>query len=50
MKRTQTLSSGLIVQQDFGDSIRPMFFETDIEEFMYATHGGTLFISEGAER
>ena len=44
MKRTQTLSSGLIVQQDFGNSIRPVFFETDLEEFMYATHGGTLFI------
>jgi hypothetical protein len=44
MKRTQTLSSGLIVQQDFRDSIRPVFFETDVEEFMYATHGGTLFI------
>ena len=30
--------------QDFGESIRPVFFQTDLDDFLYATHGGTLFI------
>jgi hypothetical protein len=29
---------------DFGEAIRPVFFQTDHEEFMYATHGGTAFV------
>jgi hypothetical protein len=44
MKRTQILSSGLIVRQDIGEAIRAVFFQTDYEDFLYATHGGTLFI------
>jgi hypothetical protein len=30
--------------QDFGESIRPVLFQTELEDFLYATHGGTLFI------
>jgi hypothetical protein len=44
MKRTQTLSSGLTIQQDFSDTVRAVFFQTDIEDFSYATNGGTLFL------
>jgi len=44
MKRTQSLSSGLIVRQDFGDAIRPVFFQTGHEDYLYATHGGTVFL------
>jgi hypothetical protein len=32
--------------QSFEPSVRPVFFETGIEEFFYATHGGTLFLVE----
>src|SRR5712691_1250234 len=44
MKRTQSLSSGLIVRQDFGDAKRPVFFQTGHEDYLYATHGGTVFL------
>lgn len=44
MIRSQILGSGLQIRQDFRDAIRPIFFQTDFEEFLYATHGGTLFI------
>jgi hypothetical protein len=44
MKRTQVLSSGLIIQQDFSDAVRAVFYQTEYEEFLYATHGGTLFV------
>jgi SEC-C motif len=45
MKRTQALSSGLIIQQDFSDAVRAVFFQTDYDdEFFYATNGGTLFL------
>lgn len=27
-----------------GDAVRPVFFQTDYEEFLYATDGGTLFL------
>jgi hypothetical protein len=29
---------------DFGEAIRPVLFQTELEEFLYATHGGTLFV------
>lgn len=32
--------------QDFTQSIRAIFFDTGLEEFRYATHGGTLFVAE----
>src|SRR5262245_45814132 len=44
MSDTQILSSGLIIRQDFAAAVRPVFFQTDHEEFVYATHGGTLFL------
>lgn len=30
--------------QDIADSIRPILFETELEDFRYATYGGTLFL------
>jgi hypothetical protein len=39
---TQTLASGLTVRQDFSRAVRPVFFQTEFEEWLYATHGGTL--------
>jgi hypothetical protein len=44
MKREQTLSSGMVINQDFADAIRPVFFQTEYEKFLYATDGGTLFL------
>ena len=26
------------------EAIRPVFFQTDLDDFLYATHGGTLFL------
>jgi hypothetical protein len=43
-KRTQTLSSGVIVRQDFSDAVRAAFYQTEYEDFVYATNGGTLFL------
>ncbi len=42
--RTQTLSSGLTIRQDFRLSVRFVMFQTEIEECLYATEGGTLFV------
>jgi hypothetical protein len=44
MKVTQTLASGTVIEQNFSSAVRPVFFHTDLDEFLYATHGGTLFI------
>jgi hypothetical protein len=44
MRQTQVLSSGLTIRQDFAEAVRPVFFQTEHEEFLYATHGGTLFL------
>lgn len=44
MRVTQTLSSGLIVRQDFRDAVRFVFFETGLDYWQYATHGGTMFV------
>ncbi len=44
MKQRQTLSSGLLIEQDLKAAVRPALFQTDYENFLYATHGGTLFI------
>jgi hypothetical protein len=44
MRVSQKLASGLVVRQDIGDAIRPVFFQTDFEDWLYATHGGTLFL------
>jgi hypothetical protein len=41
---TQTLASGVIIRQDFTAAVRPVLFQTEFEEWLYATHGGTLFI------
>src|SRR6266852_9221072 len=44
MKITQTLRSGIALQQDFRDSVRFVMFETGLEGWEYATHGGTAFV------
>jgi hypothetical protein len=44
MKRTQVLASGLTVRQDIGDAVRAIFFQTEFEDWLYATDGGTAFI------
>jgi hypothetical protein len=36
----------MTTEQSFEQSVRPVFFETGLEEFFYATHGGTLFLIE----
>jgi hypothetical protein len=46
MSDTQILSSGLIIRQNFSEAVRPIFFQTEHKEFVYATHGGTLFLVE----
>jgi hypothetical protein len=44
MMVTQKLASGVTIRQDFSTAVRPVFFQTDFEEVLYATHGGTLFV------
>src|SRR6202008_2449447 len=41
---TQTLASGTIIRQDFRPATRFVFFDTGLEEWPYATHGGPLFV------
>ena len=33
-----------MVRQDFSAAVRAVFFQTELDEFQYATDGGTLFI------
>jgi hypothetical protein len=35
-----------VIGQDFSEAIRPVFFETEHPDFLYATHGGTVFVVE----
>jgi hypothetical protein len=44
MKITQQLSTGITVRQNFKDCVRFVMFETGVEGWEYATHGGTVFI------
>lgn len=44
MQITQQLASGLIIRQDFRDSVRFVMFETGVVGWEYGTHGGTAFI------
>jgi hypothetical protein len=41
---TQTLASGTIIRQDFRTATRFVFFDTGVDEWQWATHGGTLFV------
>jgi hypothetical protein len=41
---TQTLASGLTIRQNFAAAVRPVFFQTEFDEWLYGTHGGTLFV------
>jgi hypothetical protein len=34
----------VVIRQNFAEAVRPVFFQTEHEEFLYATHGGTLFL------
>ena len=40
----QRLVSGTIIRQDFRTASRFVFFDTGVEEWQYATHGGTPFV------
>ncbi len=44
MRVTQTLASGTVIRQDFRTAARFVFFDTDNEQWQYATHGGTMFV------
>jgi hypothetical protein len=35
---------GVAPEADFAASVRPVLLYTEIEEFQYATHGGTAFV------
>jgi hypothetical protein len=37
-------SPGGVHDDGIGDAVRPVFFQTDNEDFLYATDGGTLFL------
>lgn len=41
---TQIHPSGIMIRQDFRDCVRFMMFQTDDEDWQYATHGGTGFV------
>jgi hypothetical protein len=43
MARLST-SPGRVLHHRIGDAVRPVFFQTEYEEFLYATDGGTLFL------
>ena len=45
----QTLKSGLVINQDYSDAVRAVFFETGYEEFQYAG-GGTAFLTRIADQ
>src|SRR5208283_5144021 len=32
------------VRPNFSLAVRPVFYQTALDEFLYATHGGTMFI------
>jgi len=44
MKKTQVLASGVTIRQDFREAVRAVFFQTGVEYWQYATHGGTLYV------
>jgi hypothetical protein len=37
MSQTQTLASGVVIRQDFAAAVRPVFFQTEFEEFLALT-------------
>lgn len=39
-----------MTEQDFSAAVRPVFFHTDNDDFLYATHGGTLFVVSFREK
>jgi hypothetical protein len=44
VKTEQTLQSGLTIRQDFRQAVRFIMFETGVEGWDYATHGGTMLV------
>lgn len=42
--RAQILRDGEVVRQNFRDAVRPIFYETGVDDFKYGTAGGTCFI------
>lgn len=45
MKVQHVLQSGLIIRQDYSEAVRFVMFQTEHEDWPYATHGGTAFIA-----
>src|SRR5665213_3137249 len=43
-------SPGMTEKRDFGDAVRPVIFQTELDDFLYATHGGSLFLVRYRER
>ncbi len=41
---------GIVSKRGFATAVRPILFYTDIEEFQYATHGGTAFVVSYKDR
>lgn len=44
MDVTHTLSSGVLLPQNFKDSVRFPVFQTGADDWPYASHGGTVFV------
>lgn len=40
----------MTIRQDFADAVRPVFFQTEYDDFLYATDGGTLFVVRYRDR
>ena len=44
MRVTHTLASGILLSQNFKDSVRFAPFQTGVDGWPYASHGGTVFL------
>lgn len=44
MRATHTLASGILLPQNFKDSVRFALFQTGVDGWPYASHSGTVFL------
>lgn len=42
--RPSAQPNSILAVPGISEAIRPVFFQTDLDDFLYATHGGTLFL------
>src|ERR1019366_1780180 len=42
--RPRASPNSILAVPGISEAIRPVFFQTDLDDFLYATHGGTLFL------